>query len=158
MLHLSEHAAYGRIEAARAGRRFPLILERLADGTLTLTASPPVVRPLAPERYKVQFTMSRDMHDTLRRAQELLRHTIPTGDPAAIFERARDEGRCAFVGTNGRCTGRGFIEFHHVVPFAAGGETTTQSLELRCRAHNGHEAQLYFGPSTVREEVAVFDP
>jgi hypothetical protein len=26
-LHLSEHAAYGRIEAARAARRFPVILE-----------------------------------------------------------------------------------------------------------------------------------
>jgi len=26
VLHLSEHAAYGRIEAARAARRFPIIL------------------------------------------------------------------------------------------------------------------------------------
>jgi hypothetical protein len=38
VLHLSEHAAYGRIEAARAARRFPIILERLEDGSLTLTA------------------------------------------------------------------------------------------------------------------------
>ena len=38
VLHLSEHAAYGRIEAARASRRFPIILEWLADGRLTLTA------------------------------------------------------------------------------------------------------------------------
>jgi hypothetical protein len=29
VLHLSEHAAYGRIEAARAARRFPVILERI---------------------------------------------------------------------------------------------------------------------------------
>jgi hypothetical protein len=36
-LHLSEHAAYGRIEAARAARKFPLILDRLADGSITLT-------------------------------------------------------------------------------------------------------------------------
>lgn len=291
VLHLSEHAAYGRIEAARAVRRFPLVLERLADGTLTLTAvcllapvlshdnhlelldaaghkskrdveqlvarvrpqpavasavrklpvprpsegadavtdpiicngsvtterpaEPPasrsapattatsparsaVIAPLGSERYKVQFTMSGEMHDKLRRAQDLLRHGIPTGDPAAIFERAltlliedlekrklaaasrprpgrasvpnsrhvpanvrrevwaRDEGRCAFVGTNGRCTERGFLELHHVLPFAAGGETTTRNLELRCRAHNAYEAQLYFGPATVREEAALF--
>jgi hypothetical protein len=291
VLHLSEHAAYGRIEAARAARRFPLILERLADGTLTLTgvcllapvlshdnhlelldaarykskreveqlvarvrpqpavaptvrklpvprprersdvvtdpsagdrsvmperpaeptpsrsapattatsqAHPPTVTPLAPEWYKVQFTMSREMHDKLRRAQDLLRHSIPSGDPAAIFDRAltlliddlekrklggvrhprpvrssapnsrhvpasvkrevwaRDEGRCSFVGTDGRCTERGFLELHHVVPFAAGGETTTQNLELRCRAHNAYEAQLYFEPSMVREEAALF--
>src|SRR3982750_4721193 len=37
VLHLSEHAAYGRIEAARAARRFPVILERLAEGSITLT-------------------------------------------------------------------------------------------------------------------------
>src|SRR5687767_7661036 len=38
VLHFSEHAAYGRIEAARAARRFPAILDNLADGSLTLTA------------------------------------------------------------------------------------------------------------------------
>ena len=38
VLHFSEHAAYGRIEAARAARRFPAILEHLVDGRLTLTA------------------------------------------------------------------------------------------------------------------------
>jgi hypothetical protein len=38
VLQLSEHAAYGRIEAARAVRRFPTILGRLAAGQLTLTA------------------------------------------------------------------------------------------------------------------------
>jgi hypothetical protein len=34
-LHLSEHAAYGRIEAARAARRFPIVLELLQRGELT---------------------------------------------------------------------------------------------------------------------------
>ena len=37
VLHLSEHAAYHRIEAARAARRFPIILELVADGSVTLT-------------------------------------------------------------------------------------------------------------------------
>src|SRR5688500_1133399 len=37
VLHLSEHAAYGRIEAARAARRFPVVLDHLANGTVTLT-------------------------------------------------------------------------------------------------------------------------
>jgi hypothetical protein len=37
-LHLSEHAAYHRIEAARAVRAFPAILEHLRSGSLTLTA------------------------------------------------------------------------------------------------------------------------
>ena len=38
LLRLSEHAAYGRIEAARAARRFPVLLEMLARGELTLTS------------------------------------------------------------------------------------------------------------------------
>src|SRR5262245_16340290 len=44
LLHLSEHAAYNRIEAARASRRFPVVLDLLADGSATLTT----VRLLAP--------------------------------------------------------------------------------------------------------------
>ncbi len=37
VLHLSEHAAYGRIEAARAARRCPGVLDLLTDGSVTLT-------------------------------------------------------------------------------------------------------------------------
>lgn len=168
VLHLSEHAAYGRIEAARAARRFPAIVGLLADGAITLTtvtlvgphlteenhrslleaarhqsrrevehlvarlrpkpdvptsirklpaptvveSSPapvveaptvleaplesarlaparlPVVAPLAPTRYRLQFTVSEETYQTLRRAQDLLRHAIPSGDPAAIVDRA----------------------------------------------------------------------
>jgi hypothetical protein len=37
VLHLSEHAAYSRIEAARCARRFPQILDLLAESAVTLT-------------------------------------------------------------------------------------------------------------------------
>jgi 5-methylcytosine-specific restriction endonuclease McrA len=129
-----------------------------------------------------------------------MRHTIPNGDPAAIFDRAltallselertklaaaarpratrptstssrhvpaavkravwaRDSGRCAFVGTNGRCRETGFLEFHHVTPYAAGGETSVENLQLRCRAHNAYEAEKYFGaggPLFVRKRCST---
>jgi hypothetical protein len=274
-LHLAEHAAYNRIEAARAARRFPIVLELLDEGTVTLTAvrllaphltpenhrevlagvrykskreveaivaglyprpdvptvirklpTPPVkpksgpatrdarpsldvaaassdeprtiaapregppaeLKPLAPERYKIQCTVSRETYEKLRRAQDLLRHIVPNGDPAIVLDRAltvlvtelertkigatdrprprrpavpgtrhvpatvkravwqRDGGRCAFIGALGRCSETGFLEYHHVVPFAEGGETSVSNLALRCRAHNGHEAREYFGP------------
>jgi hypothetical protein len=278
VLRLSESAAYARIEAARATRRFPQILDRLADGRLTLsavcllgrvltvenqaeildaaahkskreieaivarvrplppvpatvrklpatnttvaagtavteqtcesaplplrvTAAPaptrlPQVKPLAPEIYKVQFTLSREGHDRLRRAQDLLRHVVPDGNVAAVFERAltllvedlerrrlaatarpraaslparrsrdipaavrrevwkRDGGQCAFVGTLGRCTERGFLEIHHVVPYADGGAATVKNLQLRCAAHNAYEAALWSGADIARERVA----
>ena len=64
---------------------------------------------------------------------------------------ARDGGRCAFLGKIGRCAERGFLEFHHVVPFAAGGAATVENIELRCRAHNAHEAELFLGPLIARK-------
>ena len=45
------------------------------------------------------------------------------------------------AGTTSRCAETGFLEFHHVIPFAAGGTATVDNLELRCRAHNAHEAR-----------------
>ncbi len=42
----------------------------------------------------------------------------------------------------------------HVTPYAAGGVATADNIQLRCRAHNGYEAERYFGrrfPSGVRE-------
>jgi 5-methylcytosine-specific restriction endonuclease McrA len=159
----------------------------------------PEIKPLAPERYKVQCTISRETHDTLRRVQDLLRHTIPDGDIAAILDRAltvlladlsrakcavtdhprsargersrsryipaaikrdvwaRDGGRCAFQGELGRCAETGFLEFHHVVPYADGSETSATNLELRCRAHNQYEAELWSGatePPLAREARA----
>src|SRR6185436_11690212 len=43
-LRISEYGAYNRMEAARAARRFPVILGMLSDGSMTLTT----VRILAP--------------------------------------------------------------------------------------------------------------
>ena len=117
-----------------------------------------------------------------------MRHVVPNGDPAVIFDRAmsvllkdlekktlgrterprttpetkrrrsrhvaasvkrevwqRDGGRCAFVGSEGRCRESAFLELHHVIPYADGGKTDTSNLQLRCRAHNAHEAKEWFG-------------
>jgi 5-methylcytosine-specific restriction endonuclease McrA len=161
----------------------------------------PIVVALAPERFKVQFTVSRETHDKLRRVQGLLRHQVPNGDLPVVFDRAltvllehlektklakaqrprtattnithsrhipaaikravwkRDGGRCAFVGSSGRCAETNFLEFHHIIPYAAGGETSTDNVKLSCRAHNAFEAERYFGPRElplVREERGEF--
>ena len=146
----------------------------------------------------MQFTVTRETHDKLRRVQDLLRHSVPNGDPAVIFDRAltlllaelekkklartdrprqvadpksgsrhvpaavkrevwkRDGGRCTFIGTGGRCSERGWLEFHHVIPFAEGGETTSANLQLRCRAHNAYEAEAHFGPLLLREAAVLY--
>ena len=297
VLHLSEHAAYLRIEAARAARKYPVLLERFDAGEITLTTvsllaphltpenhqqlveaarhkskrdveqlvatlrpQPPVasvirklpqpvrrmdghaaadaallrpaggtmsaavtdvtpvaatnaspasgepvrtvtatksaiVKPLDAERYKVQFTVNQNTFERLRRVQDLMRHVCADGDVAIVFERAltlllehlertklarvsrprqagraegrsrrvpadvrrtvwtRDGGQCAFMGPCGRCTERGFLEFHHVVPFADGGAATVENIQLRCRAHNQYESVQWFdgGLLHVRE-------
>jgi hypothetical protein len=48
----------------------------------------PVVRPSAPQRYHVKFTIGEETHRKLRRVQTLLRRQVPDGDPGAIFDRA----------------------------------------------------------------------
>ena len=186
----------------------PAVEEPRAAEPAPLAAEPPrprvVIAPLAPERYLLRVTLSREGHDRLERARALLRHTIPNGDPAAVIERAlivlldqlerrktaatkrpsaaatrssrtrtvpaaarravwaRDEGRCAFVGSHGRCAETAFLEFHHVKPFAAGGPTTTDNLQLRCRAHNAYEAECHGNhfsdrkcASTARKQAVV---
>jgi len=163
VLRLSEDAAYNRIEVARTARRFPVILDKLAEGSLSIatvrllgphltpetkdeligeasgkskrqveelvarhaprpdvapatrklpasagapSAAPahlpeagpptaastpsrrPLVAPLSPGRYEIRFTVNAETREKLRLAQDLLRHAIPSGDPAQIIDRA----------------------------------------------------------------------
>jgi len=286
VLHLSEHAAYARIAAARAATRFPVVMDLLIEGAITLTTvtllrrhltaenhaalleaarhkskadvemlvatlhpqpevpssvrkvrapklpaavtaallsdvteamatlqattrepqsapspQPAVVRAIAPERYKLQVTIGAETRAKLRRAQDLLRHTNRSADEAAVIDRAltvlveqlekvkygrtdrprraglpraesrgpsnpssrhvpahlrravsgRDGDRCAFVRPVGRCSETAGLQYHHRIPFAEGGPTTVDNLELRCPAHNAYEAGQWFGPLFVRE-------
>jgi hypothetical protein len=71
--------------------------------------------------------------------------TVPAGVRREVW--TRDGGRCAFVGPGGcRCEETRFIEFHHARPWAAGGLPTPENIALRCRAHNQHEADVFFAP------------
>jgi hypothetical protein len=61
----------------------------VAPSPSVLPATPrPIVQALAPERYRVQFTIGRETHEKLGRLQALLRREIPDGDPGTIFDRA----------------------------------------------------------------------
>jgi 5-methylcytosine-specific restriction endonuclease McrA len=289
-LHMSESEAYLRIQAARLGRRFPLVVELLGRGALHLTAikllgpqlttdnhfdllerargkskrgieqllaeiaprpdvptrmrklpEPPASRssttsveavsapqftpanekmqpdtsqtpfnlqaprprastqPLSPGRYKLELTAGQALHDKLQQLQDLLRHQVPDGDLAVLVERAvdmlidntmrqrfahtravkkakprrstrrtrsryipravvravhqRDSGQCTFVSTDGkRCLERGFLELHHHVPYAKGGESSVENLRLVCRAHNALFAERDYGAELMRSK------
>jgi len=51
-LHLSEYAAYGRIETARLVRRLPAILPLLEDGSLSLTTTSLLAPVLTEENHE----------------------------------------------------------------------------------------------------------
>ena len=46
--------------------------------------------PLSPQRFAVQVTIGQETHDKLLYAQSLLGHAVPTGDLAAVLDRALD--------------------------------------------------------------------
>ncbi len=199
LLWLSSHESEAPTAMIEAAAPAELQAPRMAEPA----TRPGIIAPLAAERYKVQFTATADMHDKLRRAQDLLRHRIPNGDIAQVMELAltvlveklekqklaatdrpregrgvapgsrvipadvkravwkRDCGQCAFIGRNDRrCSQTGYLEFHHIVPFAHGGEATVANIALRCRSHNQFEAKLEFGPfdtPLVRESSAPWE-
>jgi 5-methylcytosine-specific restriction endonuclease McrA len=183
VLHFLEHAAYHRIEAARAARRYHIMLELVANGDLTdakaLIRRLPEVK--SPREVTIQGDRETDSHDresgptpvTLTPVES--EASAPTVGPRsrvaplasdrylssrhipATVRRAvwqRDAGRCAFVGLHGRCSETGGLEFHHLVPFARGGAAEVPNIALRCRAHNSFESAQIFGPWTPEANPA----
>lgn len=71
---------------------------------------------------------------------------IPAKVRRAVW--ARDGGRCAYVGTDGRrCGSKHQLEFEHIRAFADGGEATEDNIQLLCRPHNQFRARQRFGDS-----------
>ena len=54
-------------------------------------AKPALVEPVAPARYKIQFTASAELKDKIHRLRALMRSSVPDGDLAAIIEEAVTE-------------------------------------------------------------------
>jgi hypothetical protein len=69
-LHLSEHAAYGRIQAARAARAYPLVLERLEAGDITLTTIGLLSPHLTPDNHRQLLEATR--HKSKREVEHLV--------------------------------------------------------------------------------------
>jgi hypothetical protein len=53
-----------------------------------LSIRPAAVEPLSPDRYKLQLTIGGETLEKLRLAKNMLGHAIPSGDDAAILDRA----------------------------------------------------------------------
>lgn len=85
VLRLSDDAAYFRMEAARAARSYPVILELLADGALTVTAVR-LLRPhLTPENHREVLDAAR--HRSKRQVEELVARLRPQPAIAASVRK-----------------------------------------------------------------------
>ncbi len=85
VLHLSEGGAYNRIEAARAAREYPVILELFERSAITLTA----VRLLAPhltsENHAAVLSSAR--HKSKREIEEIVASLRPKPDAPVVVRR-----------------------------------------------------------------------
>jgi hypothetical protein len=76
---------------------------------------------------------------------------IPAAVRRAVFER--DGNQCTFGAAAGkRCAETHRLEFHHLTPFADGGEHDASNLTLRCAAHNALAAEEDFGRELVERK------
>jgi hypothetical protein len=82
MTHLSPGGVAAAARELRSDRVTPRS-ELRPDGV--------AVQPLAPARYKVQFTASAALRDKLERLRALMRSSVPDGDLAAIIDQAVTE-------------------------------------------------------------------
>ncbi len=75
---------------------------------------------------------------------------IPPSVRDEVF--ARDGGRCTFIGQDGRrCNSRWNIQIDHIIPYAKGGDNSTENLRLFCAKHNRLEAEKEYGTDHMEE-------
>src|SRR4029453_18015284 len=74
------------VAAATFPAAFALAMKHRPDGVASTATSRAVIQPLAPARYKVQFTASLELREKLERLQKLM-----SADLAAVIERAVSE-------------------------------------------------------------------
>jgi hypothetical protein len=85
VLRLSEHAAYGRIEAARTARKFPLVLEHLIRGDVTLTNVSLLARHLTPENHAAVLAEAR--HKSKREVEQIVARLQPQPDVPSMIRQ-----------------------------------------------------------------------
>jgi hypothetical protein len=88
VLHLSEHEAYERITAARAWRKYPMLLVMLGDGRLHLSGIGKLAPHLTEESW--EGLLARAVHKTKRQIEELLVELSRKPDAPSVMRRLTD--------------------------------------------------------------------
>ncbi len=133
-------ALYDKLHEARALLRHQIPngdLGAIFDRALTLLVED------AKRKKFAQTSSPRKRPKAAKKPEAASRH-VPAEIKRAVS--ARDEGRCAFVGRNGRrCGSPDFLEYHHLDPWARAKRHSVERIELRCRGHNHYAAVQDYG-------------
>ena len=98
VLHLSEAEAYLRIEAARASRKHPMLLDMLSDGRLHLSGIA-VLAPILTEANR-ESVLARAVHKTKEKIKELVAELSPKPDvPSSIRKLPERRGQTKSAAT-----------------------------------------------------------
>jgi len=160
VLHFSEHAAYGRIQAARAARKFPVVLERLASGSLNLTTLGLLAPHLTPENH-VRLLAAADCKS--KREVEVIVATIrPRPDVAAMIRRvpqARAGAGTAVVKVLS-ATPASLAELNPEVPAPAGAPAPArlERYKIQFTASAATHAKLRLAQELLRHQIPNGDP
>jgi 5-methylcytosine-specific restriction endonuclease McrA len=106
-------------------------------------------------KYAIKYLKSREDLAVRERPRKSSAKTDTRYLPKDVKQRVwkRDDGKCTFVGNNGkRCNSDFLLLFDHCpVPFARGGPSTVNNLRLLCAKHNKYTAELTYDKQSVKQ-------
>ncbi len=140
------------------------------------------VEPLAPARYKIQFTGNAQLKEKLERLQALR----PNGDLAAMIEEAVTEklerleskrfgktkiprknleqtdtspsSRYIQAAVKRAVSERDGLQFHHDDPYARGGDHSPDNIAMMCPTHNAYLAECDYGKEAMKRYSRSREP
>lgn len=146
-----------------------VLLEREMKRQFGVSQKPRQQKISASEQ-KVQHPTEKGAARDSNQAQAKRSRHIPNTVRREVLER--DGLQCSFVSDDGqRCPETGYLQLHHVHPFAKQGEHATDNIRVFCKGHNAYAAELDYGakhmarytrpsrrPPVVRDRRCAYNP
>lgn len=81
---------------------------------------------------------------------------IPANMKRSVYHR--DQGKCQYVDpkTGKKCESRYQVQYDHIVPFAQGGLTSVDNLQILCATHNRVQAVEAYGVEKMSDYLSGF--
>jgi hypothetical protein len=126
-----------------------LMMSSVPDGDVARIIETAVTEALE-RREKRRFAKVKTPRKTLADTNTAASPSRYIPAPVRRVSHASDDGRCGFVSSGGRrCGALRRVQFHHVVPWARGGDRSPGNIRLMCRTHNVYLAGKDYGEAVM---------